>query len=79
MAYGPIIPPTGTGVPHGPIPDIFFPRTPAYVTPNPRVEGEVNDGVGDQITRTLREFGFTPMGRARSYRKPYLLHFDTIP
>jgi hypothetical protein len=79
MAYGPIIPPTGTGVPHGPIPDIFFPRTPAYITPNPRVEGEVNDGVGDQIARTLREFRFTPMGQARSYRKPYLLHFDTIP
>jgi hypothetical protein len=28
MSYGPNIPPTGTGVPHGPIPDIFFPRTP---------------------------------------------------
>jgi hypothetical protein len=39
MAYGPNIPPTGTGVPHGPIPDIFFPRTPAYVTPNPREFG----------------------------------------
>jgi hypothetical protein len=24
MAYGPNIPPTGTGVPHSPIPDIFF-------------------------------------------------------
>jgi hypothetical protein len=56
MAYGPNIPPTSTGVPHGPITDIFFPRTPAYVTPNPRVEGEVNDGVRDQIARTLREY-----------------------
>jgi hypothetical protein len=36
MAYGPNIPPTGMGVPHGPIPDIIFPRTPAYVTTNPR-------------------------------------------
>jgi hypothetical protein len=26
MAYRPNIPPTGMGVPHGPIPDIFFPR-----------------------------------------------------
>jgi hypothetical protein len=50
------------GVPHGPIPDIFFPRTPAYVTPNLRVEGEVNEGVRDQIARTLREFRFTPKG-----------------
>jgi hypothetical protein len=79
MAYNPNIPPTGTGVPHGPIPGIFFPRTPAYVTPNPRVEGEINNGVRDQITRTLREFGFTPKGRARSYQKPYLEYFDTIP
>jgi hypothetical protein len=45
MAYGPNIPPTGMGVPHGPITDIFLPRTSAYVTPNPRVEGEVNDRV----------------------------------
>jgi hypothetical protein len=52
----------GMGVPHSPIPDIFFPRTPAYVTPNPSVEGEVNDGVRDQIVRTLRKFGFTPKG-----------------
>jgi hypothetical protein len=79
MAYGPNIPPTGTGVPHGPIPDIFFPRTPTYVTPNPRVEGEVNDGFRGQITRTLREFGFTPKGEARSYQKPYPEYFDMFP
>jgi hypothetical protein len=79
MAYSPNIPPTGMGVPHSPILDIFFPRTPAYVTPNPRVEGEVNDGVRDQITRTLREFRFTPKGRARSYQKPYPEYFDMIP
>jgi hypothetical protein len=69
-SYGPNIPPTGTGVPYGPIPDIFFPRTSAYATPNPRV-GDI-EGVRDQIARTLREFGFTPRGRARSYQKPYL-------
>jgi hypothetical protein len=79
MAYGPNIPPMGMGVPHGPIPSIFFPRTLAYVTPNPRVEGEVNDGVRDQIARTLREFALTLMGRARSYQKPYPEYFDTIP
>jgi hypothetical protein len=79
MAYGPNIPPTGMGVPHGPILDIFFPKTLAYVTPNSRVEGEVNDGVRDQIARTLREFRFTPKGQARSYQKPYLEYFDMIP
>jgi hypothetical protein len=78
MAYSPKIPPTGTCVPHGPILNIYFPRTPTYVTPNPRVEGEVNDGVRDQIARTL-EFSFTPKGRARSYQKPYPEYFDTIP
>jgi hypothetical protein len=79
MAYGPNIPPIGMGVPHSPIPDIFFPRTLAYITPNLRIDGEVNDGVRDQIARTLREFGFTLKGRARSYQKPYLEYFDTIP
>jgi hypothetical protein len=67
------------GVPHGPIPNNFFARTPAYITPNPRVEGEVNDGVRDQITRTMREFGLTPKGRASSYQKPYPGYFDMIP
>jgi hypothetical protein len=62
MAYGHNILPIGMGVPHGPIPDIFFPRTLAYVAPNPGVEGEVNDGVRDQIARTLMAFGFTPRG-----------------
>jgi hypothetical protein len=79
MGYGPNITLTGTGVPHGPIPNIVFPRTPAYITPNPRVEGEVNDGFRDQIPRTLREFGFTPKGQARSYQKPYPEYFDVIP
>jgi hypothetical protein len=78
MAYCPNMPPMGTGVPHGPTPDIFFPRTPSYVTPNPRLEGEVNDGVRDQNARTLRELGFTVKGRARSYQKPYSEYFDTI-
>jgi hypothetical protein len=78
MAYGPNIPPMGTGVPHEPIPDILFLRTPAYATPNPQVEGD-NEGVRYQISMTLREFGFMPKGRARSYQKPYPEYFDTIP
>jgi hypothetical protein len=44
MAYGPNVPPMGTGVPHGPIPNILFPRTLAYATPNPQVEGD-NEGL----------------------------------
>jgi hypothetical protein len=34
MAYGPNIPPMGNGMPQGPVPDILFPRTPTYPTPN---------------------------------------------
>jgi hypothetical protein len=46
MAYGSNIPPMGTGVPHRPILDILFSRTPAYATPNLQVEGD-NEGVRD--------------------------------
>jgi hypothetical protein len=56
----------------------LFSRTPAYTTPNPQVERD-NEGVRDQIAKTLREFGFMPKGRARSYQKPYPEYFDTIP
>jgi hypothetical protein len=55
--------PTDMGVPHGPIPDMFFPRTPAYATPNAWV-GD-NEGVRDQFARTLWEFVFTLRARAR--------------
>jgi hypothetical protein len=58
-------------------PDILFSRTPAYATPNPQVEGD-NEGVRDQIARTLQEFGFTPKGQARSYQNPYSEYFDMI-
>jgi hypothetical protein len=78
MAYGPNIPPMGMGVPHRPIPDIPFPRTPAYATPNPQVEGD-NEDVRNQIARTLREVGFTPKGQARLYQKPHHKYFDTVP
>jgi hypothetical protein len=46
MAYEPNIPPMGIGAPHVSIPDILFPRTPAYATPNPQVD-EDNEGVRD--------------------------------
>jgi hypothetical protein len=34
MAYGPSMQPSGNGIPHGPVPDILFPRTLAPHTPN---------------------------------------------
>jgi hypothetical protein len=39
----------------------------------------MNEGVREQIARTLREFGFTPKGRAMTYQKPYPEYFDNIP
>jgi hypothetical protein len=60
MAYRLNMPPMGNNNPHGPVPDVLFPRTPAYGAPNTRTDGEMADGVRDQIPRMLREFGFHP-------------------
>jgi hypothetical protein len=79
MSYGPNIAPMGNGIPYVPIPDVLFPRTPSHGTPNNRADGEMTDGVKEQIARTLREFGFTPRGCAKVYQKPYPEYFDTIP
>jgi hypothetical protein len=73
MAYGPNIPPMGSGVPNGPVPDVFFRRTPAPYTPGTvnNVGGGMTEGIREQIARTLREFSFTPRGHAKVYQKPY--------
>jgi hypothetical protein len=39
----------------------------------------MNEGVKEQIARTLREFGFTSNRRARVYQKPYPEYFNAIP
>jgi hypothetical protein len=39
----------------------------------------MNDGVREQIARTLREFRFAPKGHARTYQKPYPDYFFNIP
>lgn len=81
MAYGMNIPPMGNGIPHGPVHDVLFPRTPAHPTPSMGNDnyGGMTDGVREQIIRTLMEFGFNPKGRARAFQKPYPTYFDTIP
>jgi hypothetical protein len=81
MAYGPNIHPMGNGIPHRPVPDMFFTRTPAPYTPGTGndVGGGMADGIREQIARTLREFGFMPKGQAWAYQKPYPDHFDTLP
>jgi hypothetical protein len=49
MAYGPNIPPMGNGIPHRPMPDILFPRTPSYPTPDIGIDnyGGMTEGVRD--------------------------------
>jgi hypothetical protein len=83
VAYGPNIPPMGNGVPHGPVPNVVFTRATGNILNQAgtrRVgEGAMTKGVRDQITRTLREFGFTPKGCATSHQKPYPEYYDTIP
>jgi hypothetical protein len=70
-----------SGLPHGLVHDVFFPKTPAPYTPGMMndVCGRLTDGIWEQIAMTLREFGFTPKGRARAYQKPYPDYFDTLP
>jgi hypothetical protein len=62
---------------------MVFPRVPtnaAYQLRTDRVNnGMMTEGVREPIATTLREFGFTPRGRARVYQKPYPEYFDTIP
>jgi hypothetical protein len=78
MSYGPNIPPMGSGIPHGPVPDVLFHRTPAHGMSNDRADGEMIGGVKEQIARILREFRFTPRGCVKVYQKPYPEYFDTI-
>jgi hypothetical protein len=82
-AYGPNMTPMGSGMPHRPVPNMLFPRTPAtnayHVNTDRMGNGAMAEGVREQITRTLREFGFAPKGHARAYQKPNPEYFDTIP
>jgi hypothetical protein len=80
MSYGPNTPLVESDTPHGPIPDIF-PGTPVPTTHQRglNANGGMTEGVRKQITRTLREFGFTHKGRARVYQKPYPEYFDVVP
>jgi hypothetical protein len=64
MAYRSNMHPTGNGVPHEPLHDMFFPKTPAPNTPPIGNDngGGITEGIREKIARTLREFRFTPKG-----------------
>jgi hypothetical protein len=70
----------GSGIPHGPVPDIF-PRTSVLTTHQGGLDANegMTEDVREQITRTLREFGFTHKGRVNIYQKPYSKYFDVVP
>lgn len=88
----PPLPPTGTGVPYGPVPDAYFNKTPqttpysslpelpphTHVAPVPQNNFlQPFEAFKDQIASMLREFGLEPKGRARAYQKPYPDYFDS--
>jgi hypothetical protein len=68
MAYGPHMSPMGSGPSYGLVPDVLFLRTPApntqHIGTDRFQDGAMNDGVREQIARTLPEFEFAPKGRA---------------
>jgi hypothetical protein len=70
------------GVSYGTLPDMHSPGLPQapHVLGTDRVAiGEVSEGVREQITRTLRELGFTLKVRTKAYQKPYTKNFDSLP
>lgn len=94
VAYNtPPLPPTGTGIPYGPVRDAFFNGTPQpthfrlpELPPNTHVAPAPQNNISqpfetfkEQIANMLREFGLEPRGRARAYQKPYPDHFDITP
>jgi hypothetical protein len=79
-AYGPTLPPGG--IAYGGLPETRPPATainPVMLNTDRVASGDISDSVRDQVTRTLRELGFMPKGRARAYHKPYAEYFDTVP
>jgi hypothetical protein len=71
--YTPPLPPTGTGVPNGPVPDAWFNKTPlpaphpslpelpphTYVAPKPQNNlFQPFDNLKDQVANMLREFWY---------------------
>jgi hypothetical protein len=84
----PRIPPRGTGIPHGPVPDYYFNK---YGAPDriPRTEprwGSINSfeeclaAVREDFKKQLREtFGVELSNKSRVYQKSYPSHFDLVP
>jgi hypothetical protein len=81
MAYGPSYTLSGS-MPNGPVPDLCQPRAASTSHPlstDQVASGELFDNVRDQVMCTLRDLSFVTKGHARSYQKPYLDYFDSVP
>jgi hypothetical protein len=59
--------------------DSYYMRPPAIHLATEGIQSGMTESVRDQVTRTLREFGLEPRGRAKTYQKPYPEFFDTMP
>jgi hypothetical protein len=54
-------------------------NTHATLNTDRAVSSEMSDHVREQVSRTLRELGFAAPGCAKSYRKPCMEFFDSVP
>ena len=89
VAYStPPIPPRGTGVPHGPVPDSYFHRFSApdrvqHVEPRRPPLNMVEECLAvfkEDLKKQIREtFGVEMPNRSRTYQKPYPSFFDSVP
>jgi hypothetical protein len=59
--------------------DTCFPRPSVFPTAIGGAHLGMSGNVREQVTRTLREFDLEPRGQVRTYQKPYLEFFDTVP
>jgi hypothetical protein len=59
--------------------DTCFPRPSVFPTAIGGAHLGMSENVREQVTRTLREFDLEPREQVRTYQKPYMEFFDTVP
>jgi hypothetical protein len=89
VAYSTPIPPRGTGIPRGPVPDYYFNNKYGALDRVPRTEprgASVNSfeeclaAVREDFKKQMRKtFGVELISKSRIYQKLYPSHFDLVP
>jgi hypothetical protein len=88
MYSTPPIPPRGTEISHGPVPDYYFNKygTPDRVSRTEPRGGSINSFeeclavVREDFKKQMREtIGVELLSKSRVYQKPYPSHFDFVP